>query len=75
MQNGDYPIDEVEQRVKLLMGDGHSFYQKYTCEECGARLVMSKPNTLYSAGVCDICEHTTRITQCGYLAVLKGGAK
>jgi len=50
-----------------------TFFQKFTCDQCFARITMDEPNKLFVLGRCDECGHFTDLVKngCNYLAVFK----
>jgi NAD-dependent SIR2 family protein deacetylase len=67
----DLPLTEAADMANALIEQGHTIFQKFTCEECGQRLTMDKPNTFYRTGSCDQCGHVTTIKYCGLLTVME----
>jgi hypothetical protein len=69
----DYPLEEIGDACMEHIKNGATIYQKFTCADCGARLMMDIPNTLFTEGTCDKCGHTTNIrkTGCNYLLTTK----
>jgi predicted RNA-binding Zn-ribbon protein involved in translation (DUF1610 family) len=69
MSKDDYPLDECAATLQRLVENGATFWQKFTCANCGERKTMDVPNVLYTAGHCDSCGHLTNIeeTGCNYL--------
>jgi predicted RNA-binding Zn-ribbon protein involved in translation (DUF1610 family) len=70
----DYPLEEIGDACMEHIKKGATIYQKFTCADCGARLMMDIPNTLFTEGTCDKCGHVTDIRQagCNYLLISKG---
>lgn len=67
----NFPFDEVCRHAEALATAGALVFQKYSCEECHARLTMEERNTFYTQGSCDQCGHITdiRATGCNFLLV------
>lgn len=57
----------------LVENGGATVYQKFTCANCGKRLIIDVPNTFYQEGSCDTCGHVTDIKKdgCNFLAVFR----
>lgn len=72
----DYPFESVVAKAQELAAQGHRCYQKFSCEKCGQRLGIDKPNAFYEYGACDRCGHTTNIKRrgCNYLLVSRIGS-
>lgn len=70
----DYPFMEVARQLeKVHLLQGHDFYQKFTCQGCGARQTMDQKNRLYTTGKCEECGHVTDIERagCNYMLIMK----
>ncbi len=65
----DHPLEECAKTAMLLIAEGATIYQKYTCANCGRRLVMDEPDRFFTKGKCDECGHVTDIQAqgCNYL--------
>ena len=68
---GDLPIPEIIQMAQGLIESGCIVHFKFTCEKCGARQTFEAPNRLYERGICEECEHITKIKKAGLLVVRK----
>ena len=73
-KTNDYPFDQITKSVmdQLQENPRLRFFQKFTCEKCGNRLMMSEPNKFYRAGDCDKCHHVTDIEKrgCNYMMLM-----
>jgi ribosomal protein L40E len=69
----DHPIHECLKSANELLNQGHQVFQKFTCEKCGSRQTVDKPDMFYSHGRCEECLHVTdlRLKGCNYLAILR----
>ena len=67
----DKPLLEIAAECDVLIADGMTIFQKWTCVHCGARQTMPDPNVLYVAGLCDKCTLLTNIEEngCGFMVV------
>jgi hypothetical protein len=67
----NHPLDEVVADAQEIIDRGGQVFQKFTCQQCGKRLAMEKPNTFYLHGRCDECGAVTDIeeTGCNFLVV------
>lgn len=67
----DYPLLEVMETAKLVVDNGGTIFQKWTCQGCGQRVTGDNPNTLTAYGQCQ-CGHVTNIakTGCNYMAAM-----
>lgn len=67
----DYPFIEVVASCTKLLNLGHHFHQKFSCDKCGQRLTVDRPDVLYETGTCEACGHTTNIQErgCNYMLV------
>lgn len=69
----DRPLFEIAEEIEALFeADSNvSVFQKFTCECCGSRQTMDRPNVLYTTGRCDECKHITDIfaNGCGFMMV------
>lgn len=61
----DHPFDEVYRTALDVFDRGGSFYQKFTCGQCGSRQTMSTVNQFFTRGRCEECEYITDITLTG----------
>src|SRR5262245_9094404 len=70
----DYPIQECADAVEPLIAKGATIYQKWTCDNCGRRIVGNDPNTFTRKGHCEHCGHITDIDKkgCNYLLIAPG---
>ena len=68
----DHPIEVCLKTADNLVKEGHTVYQKFTCDKCGSRQTIDVPNKFYETGKCEECNHITDIVKkgCNYLAVL-----
>src|SRR5262245_39317988 len=71
MSGHNHPFDEVAKLAHMRIMEGHTIYQKFTCEKCGTRQTIDVPNTCYVYGSCEECRHITDIrkTGCNYMLV------
>lgn len=67
----DGPFYEIAAEVEGLLRPGVTIFQKFTCEACLERQVMSRPNVLYKTGKCDECGHVTNLELrgCGFMLI------
>jgi len=65
----DGPFADAAARAQEAIAAGFTIYQKFTCQGCGARNTMEKPNTFFKQGTCEDCGRTTKIEECGFMAV------
>jgi hypothetical protein len=63
----DVTLLEAALHLDELMKKGCTFYQKFTCSNCGSRQTMEKKNLLYTSGKCEECGSITIIERCGYM--------
>jgi len=66
----DYPFEEIaEACCDLIKNKKATFYQKFTCANCGSRQTIDEPNKLFTMGICEECKHMTDIVEqgCNYL--------
>lgn len=70
----DLPFDVIVEQVDKLLTESPTaeVYQKFTCERCGARQTMDKPNSFYREGSCEECGHVSPIHYCGFAMVILG---
>jgi len=66
----DKTYDELEPMLLKLLEEGHTWYAKFTCAHCGARQVFSEPNLLYTSGICEECNKTSKLTRWGFLVIM-----
>lgn len=68
----DFPFESICKEAETLIRKQPSIklYQKFTCDGCGNRLTMDKPNVFFETGTCDNCPTVTDIKAkgCNYLA-------
>lgn len=71
----DFPFKEVAAEAEKHVQNGFQVFQKFTCAKCGARQTMAVPNTFYTTGSCEECEHVTDIEKqgCNYLLLMIPG--
>lgn len=69
----DYPFAEVLARCKELTEEGHTIYQKWTCDVCGDRVTANTPNALTEVGHHEDCCGLTNIKSkgCNYMLVMR----
>jgi peptide subunit release factor 1 (eRF1) len=65
----DYPIEECLATAALLISQGATIHQKFTCSNCGARQTMDEPNKFFRTGHCEECDSISLITHCNYLLI------
>lgn len=70
----DHPINECVERAGPFINLGHRIFQKWTCQHCGDRQMMEKPNTFFRSGTCGKCGEVSIIEKCNYLLELRGRA-
>lgn len=77
MMANDLPWKEGLDKADEAIARGATLYQKFTCEKCGARQTVEKPNTFYQEGQCGECQHITNLMQkgFGYMATFNMGQK
>jgi len=63
----DLPVEEALLIADRLVAQGAIIFFKYTCENCGRRLMCSVPNTFFKRGRCEHCGHITEIKKCGFV--------
>lgn len=61
----DHPLEDVVKAAEAQAANGHSCFQKFTCEKCGSRQTMETPNVFYTSGSCEECGHVTDIKKKG----------
>lgn len=69
------PLTEVIKNAEQYLNAGATVHQRFACEACGEdTLGMEEPNTFYTHGECDKCQHITdlRKTGCNFLVVFGG---
>lgn len=73
----DFPFDEVAENALHLVKQGHTIFQKFSCEKCGVRQHMEEPNKFYKTGKCETCGHVTDLTRtgCNFLLCISAGAE
>jgi hypothetical protein len=68
----DLPRDELiacaEQALREF-GKAATIHFKFTCENCGERVMFSEPNTIFEFGECCRCGHSTPITKGGFTLI------
>jgi len=74
----DHPIEQCARtiREKFASGDWPEdtvFYQKWTCEKCGERVVGNNANQLHTHGHHEECGHVTdlRLRGCNYMVYFR----
>jgi hypothetical protein len=69
----DHPVEECMETANDLIRQGHTIYQKFTCDKCQSRQTMPDENVFYASGKCEECGHITDIEAkgCNYMAILK----
>ena len=77
MKYNDYPIEECLRRVDEIRKENPSAnaYQKFTCEKCGSRQTIDKPNSFHASGQCEECNHITDIMKHGCNFMMIFGVK
>jgi rRNA maturation protein Nop10 len=60
----DHPFDEVVAKACKYVAE-FTFFQKFTCTNCGQRLTIHEPNKFYTHADCDRCGHVTDIQASG----------
>lgn len=65
----DFPFEDVLARAEILVSQGATVWQKWTCAHCGSRQTMEDKNAFYVEGSCEECGETTNIRAqgCNYL--------
>lgn len=65
----DYPFHEIADAMWKHAEDGNKCFQKFTCTNCGKRLTIEVPNSMFRTGSCDSCGHITDIEKqgCNYM--------
>lgn len=71
MEYNDLPRAEAIQQAEELARQGWTVHFKFTCANCGERVVLQDPNTLYERGECCICGHDTELERVGFM-LMKG---
>lgn len=71
-RKGDLPREELLEAANKAIGPkgqwpGATLNFKYTCEQCGARVCLDPPGTLWEEGECCECGHKTKITHGGFM--------
>ena len=71
----DYPLEEVAGTAGEVVAIGGTVHQKFTCRQCGERVMIEEPNVFYATGRCDECGALTNLreTGCNYLVILGKG--
>lgn len=64
----DVPFNECHRQALDYINKGWDIWQKFTCNHCGARQTMEKPNLFYIAGKCEECGRISSINDCGFMA-------
>ncbi len=70
----DLPREELLAHANATLARlpaGAKVYFKFTCENCGERVLFQEPNILYEEGECCRCGHLTKILAGGYLLECK----
>jgi hypothetical protein len=72
---GDKPFEQIVAECLDLLNNNCHFFQKFTCEKCGARQTIVDEDLLYTKGKCEECNHVTNLEEkgCGYM-LHAGGA-
>jgi ribosomal protein S27AE len=67
----DFPLMECAKTASLLIDDGATVHQKYTCANCGSRQIMAEANKFFTEGQCEKCSHITNIqlSGCNYMVI------
>jgi len=70
----NYPLQECVNAGVALMMKGWTIHQKFSCEACGSRQTIARPNMFYELGTCEACGHTSDIKKagCNYTAIFGG---
>jgi hypothetical protein len=68
----DLPREELIELAGEVVKDhpGAEIYFKFTCEHCGERCTLQKPNVLYESGECWKCGKLTPIAHGGFMVAL-----
>lgn len=58
----------LAQHVDAIKAGRMMFWQKFTCDNCWARITVDEPNKLFVLGHCQQCGHVTDLqkTGCNY---------
>lgn len=65
----DLPFLIAVLRASQQVHAGATIWQKFTCEHCGSRQTIEKPNAMYASGTCEECGRVTDISSrgCGFM--------
>lgn len=72
----DHPFEEVINKANELIKQGHTLYQKWTCDACQDRVTTTEPNTFYTSGRHEDCKvDNMKVTDirgkgCNYLLIM-----
>lgn len=76
-REGDLPIDLLVRNAARVRERDHErgietdILFKFTCEHCGERCTLEKPNTMFEKGECFKCGKETVLQYGGYTTVSK----
>ena len=68
----DVPRDQLLEQVERIRKHSKwkkTFYYKFTCHHCKARLLFGTPDILYEVGICPDCRKETHIKEAGFMEV------
>ena len=73
MKPRDLPREELMAHAQATLEKcpGSKVYFKFTCEDCGERVMFKEPNILYENGECNKCGHVTEVSAGGYMLEYK----
>lgn len=72
----NYTLAECDQKLQgylpEILAGYMTFWQKFTCAKCFARIQVETPNTLFELGHCQECGHYTDLKKdgCNYAVLI-----
>jgi hypothetical protein len=68
----DHPFAEVARNADRQIQAGWTIFQKFTCQGCGSRQTINRPNSFYTVGQCEECNQFTDIVKhgCNFVAMI-----
>ena len=66
----DKLLNEIADIAEEQIKQGNIIFQKFTCSNCNSRQTMEEPNKIYVEGVCEECNHVTKINECGLAVII-----
>jgi hypothetical protein len=67
----DHPLMECAKTASILIDEGATIHQKFTCSACGSRQTIAEANRFFTRGKCEECSHITDIARqgCNYMVI------